>query len=144
MPSPQAIAELFEILTLKLQDPSLDEPLPLKTWYFYVELSLLSVCGTPSGAHPTRCAGEVSSSSVACPAFGRRDLALPNEPVVGPLRPALHHPAHAGTPLPASRPTFLDALSLRTHPLTRAAHLDACSPPTSSSVSSPVASTTMR
>ena len=62
MPSPQAIAELFEILTLKLQDPSLDEPLPLKTWYFYVELSLLSVCGTPSGAHPPRCAGEASSS----------------------------------------------------------------------------------
>ncbi|KAL1511001.1 hypothetical protein AB1Y20_005826 [Prymnesium parvum] len=41
----KAIAELFEIIVLKLQHPNLHEPLPLTTWYFYVEFALLSVCG---------------------------------------------------------------------------------------------------
>jgi len=41
----KAIAELFEVMALKLSDPALQEPLPPTTWYFYVEFSLLSVCG---------------------------------------------------------------------------------------------------
>ena len=32
-------------LILKISDPSLDEPYPPLTWYFYVELALLSTCG---------------------------------------------------------------------------------------------------
>jgi len=41
----KAIAELSEILFLKLGTPDLDEPLPLATWYFWVEFLLLAVCG---------------------------------------------------------------------------------------------------
>merc|ERR1712125_2404 len=41
----KAIAELSEILILKLSTPELDQPLPLVTWYFWVELSLLVGCG---------------------------------------------------------------------------------------------------
>mmetsp|Transcript_25883 Transcript_25883/g.46814 ORF Transcript_25883/g.46814 Transcript_25883/m.46814 type:complete len:365 (-) Transcript_25883:53-1147(-) len=41
----KAIAELSEILFLKLGTPDLLEPLPLATWYFWVEFTLLVVCG---------------------------------------------------------------------------------------------------
>ena len=41
----KAVAELLEIVFLKASDPSLDEPYPMTTWYFYVEFAILSVCG---------------------------------------------------------------------------------------------------